>query len=215
VVVTAAHCLDDAVFALVYTGNDFFGDFDELGNDPATWMHWRMTEQFEVHPKFDAATLNADIGVVYLDRAFPIKPIPLAIRDIGRHYEGDKVEIVGFGASGLDDTGVPVDAYVKRKGKTYYQGLPRIKPLPVNPHPGLLKPKIRAQLMQLEGSAPKANACAGDSGGPALMTFHGHQHIVGVSSWGDDFCNDFAYYVRVHDFLPFLGKAVLKSMKTH
>jgi hypothetical protein len=211
VVVTAAHCLERAVLVLVYNGNDFFVDFDELGNDPETWVHWRWSEQFEMHPKYDPATLNADIGVVYLDRQLPIKPLPLAIRDVGRHHIGDRVEIVGYGAAGLDDNGFPVDAYVKRKGRTYYQGLPRIKPLPVNPHPGLLIPKIRAQLMQLEGSAPKANGCFGDSGGPALMTFHGRQHIVGISSWGDDFCNDFSYYVRVHDFLPFLGKAVLKS----
>jgi hypothetical protein len=211
VVVTAAHCLEQAVLVLVYNGNDFFVDFDELGNDPETWVHWRMSEQFEMHPKYDPATLNADIGVVYLDRALPIHPLPLALHDIGHHYIGDKVEIVGYGAAGLDSNGVPVDAYVKRKGKTFYQGLPRINPLPVNPHPGLLIPKIRAQLMQLEGSAPKANGCFGDSGGPALMSFHGRQHIIGVASWGDDFCNDFAYYVRVHDFLPFLGRAAMKS----
>ena len=133
------------------------------------------------------------------------------MREIGHHYVGDKVEIVGYGATGLDSNGVPVDALVKRKGRTFYQGLPRINPLPVNPHPGLLDPKIRRQLMQLEGSAPKANGCFGDSGGPALMSFHGRQHIVGIASWGDDFCNDFAYYVRVHDFLPFLARAVMIS----
>lgn len=212
-VVTAAHCLQNAVLVLVYTGNDFFVDFDELGNDPATWVHWRMSESFEMHPKYDPDTLNADIGVVYIDRAFPFRPLPLALREINHRYVGDKVEIVGYGASGLDDTGTPVDGYVKRRGKTVYQGAPRIRPLPVNPHPGLLNPKIRGQLMQLEGSAPKSNGCYGDSGGPALMTFHGHQHIVGVASWGDDFCNDFAYYVRVHDFLPFLAKAALKSAR--
>jgi hypothetical protein len=215
VVLTAAHCIDGAVAALVYNGNDFFGDMAELGNDPATWERWRLAEAptaFEVHPKWDPATLNADIGVVYLDRAVTgIKPIPVAFRDLNHRNLFDKVEIVGYGAAGLDDMGFPVDAYVKRSGKTFYQGAPRIHPLPTNPHPGLLIPKIRRQLMQLEGSAPKANGCFGDSGGPALMRFHGHQHVVGVASWGDDFCNDFAYYVRVHDFLPFIGKAVMKS----
>jgi hypothetical protein len=144
-----------------------------------------------------------------------VRPIPLAFRDINNHYIGAKVEIVGFGASGLDDNGFPVDAFVKRKGKTFYQGLPKIKPLPVNPHPGILIPKIRAQLMQLEGSAPKSNGCFGDSGGPSLMKFHGRSYVVGVTSWGDDFCNDFAYHVRVHDFLPFLGKAVVKTKDGH
>ena len=211
VVVTAAHCLERAALVLVYNGNDFFADFDELGNDPETWVRWRLSERFEMHPQYDATTLNADIGVVYIDRELPIKPLPLALHDIDRRYVGDKVEIVGYGSAGLDESGAPTDAYLKRKGKTVYQGVPRITPLPVNPHPGLLTPKIRAQLMQLEGSAPKANACYGDSGGPAFMTFFGKQYIVGISSWGDDFCNDFSYYVRVRDFLPFLAKAVLRS----
>jgi hypothetical protein len=215
VILTAAHCIDGAIAALVYSGDDYFTDMDELANDPSMWTHWRLVdlpEKFEVHPKWDPATGNSDIGVVYIDQPFAgVRPIPLAFRDINHHYYKDSVEIVGFGATGLDDMGNPVDSYVKRKGKTFYQGPPRIKPLPVNPHPGLLIPKIRAQLMQLEGSAPKSNACFGDSGGPALMRFHGHQQIVGVASWGDDFCNDFAYYVRVHDFLPFLGKAAMKS----
>jgi hypothetical protein len=212
VVMTAAHCIDGAEAAMIYTGSDFYGDMAELENDPATWVKYRLVFEFETHPKWDPETLNADIGVVYLDRKFEgVRPIPLSIRDINHHYIGQKAEIVGFGSTGIDDDGNPIDAYVKRKGKTFYQGAPRIKPLPVNPHPGILKPKIRNQLMQFEGSAPKSNGCFGDSGGPSLMKFHGRSYVVGITTWGDDFCNDFSYHVRVRDFLPFLGKAVFKS----
>ena len=77
----------------------------------------------------------------------------------------------------------------------------------------MLIPKIRAQLMQLEGSAPKSNTCFGDSGGPSMFKFFGKHYIVGITSWGDDFCNDFAYHVRISEFLPFLGKAAYKSTR--
>ncbi len=216
-VVTAAHCIHGADAALIYSGSDFYGDMDELGEgDPSTWVSYRLVEgpdRFETHPKWDPATLNSDIGVVYLDRAFSFRPLPLAFADLNKHFVGLPLEIVGFGASGLDDNGFPVDAYVKRKGKTYYQGEPKIKPLPVNPHPGILIPKIRKQLMQLEGSKPKSNGCFGDSGGPSLFKFFGQHYVVGITSWGDDFCNDFAYHVRISDFLPFLGKAAYKSTR--
>ena len=215
-VVTAAHCIEGAVAALIYSGSDFYGDMAELEGDPSTWVKYQLVDGpdlFETHPKWDRATLNSDIGVVYLDRAFDFKPLPLAFADLDKHFVGLPLEIVGFGAAGLDENGFPVDAFVKRKGNTFYQGAPKIKPLPVNPHPGLLIPKIRAQLMQLEGSAPKSNTCFGDSGGPSMFKFFGKHYIVGITSWGDDFCNDFAYHVRISEFLPFLGKAAYKSAR--
>jgi len=214
-VVTAAHCVDGAALGLIYSGSDFYGtDSFELANDPAEWVKYRLVDKFEVHPKWDPATGNSDIAVVYLDRAFEgVKPLALAFADLDRHFVGLPLEIVGFGAAGLDQDGFPVDAYVKRKGYTYYQGAPKIKPLPPNPHPGITNPKIRAQLMQLEGSKPLSNGCFGDSGGPSMFKFFGKHYIVGVTSWGDDFCNDFAYHVRISEFLPFLGKAAYKSTK--
>ncbi|HLV66311.1 MAG TPA: trypsin-like serine protease [Polyangiaceae bacterium] len=205
--VTAAHCLENAAIVFAYFGNDFFGDFEQLFEDPATWTNFRLSESWEVHPKWDPATLNADIAVVHLDRDVPFRPIPLAKRNIGRPFEGERMTIVGYGATGFDEMGFPVDALVKRRGKAVYRGSPSAKPLPPDPHPGLGDKKIRDQLMELDGSPPHSNACAGDSGGPVLVTIKGEEQIAGVASWGDAQCNDYAYYVRVHDFHPFLKKA--------
>src|SRR5262249_8440954 len=155
-------------------------------------VEWRQ------HPHFDLATLDSDVGVVHVDRDFPFKPLPLSFEPVVDRRIGDRVEIVGYGAEESDETnaGGP-GAYIKRSGETVFQGTPARKPLPPNPHPGLTDKHIRAQLMQIDGDAPHANACFGDSGGPALMRVHGHKQVVGVFSWTGDFCQDFSYYVRL------------------
>jgi hypothetical protein len=202
--VTAAHCLDNAAFVLAYHGNDYWADFEQLFGDPAAWTNWSIGLDWQLHPKWDPNTVSADIAIVHLDRPTPVRPIPISFRDLNRHDIGERVEIIGYGAAGLDADGNPVDAYVKRSGRTRYLGIPSVRPLPPNPHPGLGIRKIREQLMELEGDAPKANGCFGDSGGPALVRSFGKQRLVGVGSWVGDDCEDFSYYVRVHDFLPFL-----------
>ncbi|MFO7179867.1 MAG: trypsin-like serine protease [Pseudomonadota bacterium] len=212
--VTAAHCLEDAGLVLAYFGNDFFGDFEQLFEEPANWIDFRLAEHWEAHPKWNPATLNADIAIVRLDRDVPMRPIPLANRNIGKPYEGDRMTVVGYGAAGLDEEGFPVDALVKRRGTMVYRGNPPAKPLPPNSHPGLHDKKIRDQLMHLDGAAPSSNACAGDSGGPVLVTIKGEEQIAGVISWGDDDCNAYTYAVRVHDFHPFLHKPA-KGPKAH
>ncbi|HEY8943507.1 MAG TPA: S1 family peptidase [Polyangiaceae bacterium] len=209
--VTAAHCLTNAAIVFAYHGNDFFGDFEQLAFEPSTWTNWAMAVDWKLHPKWNPTTLNADIAVVHLDRDPPFRPLPLAVHDIGNRYKGDMVEIVGYGGIGSDDNVSTIDPYVKRSGFSTFQGSPKARPLPPNPHPGLGNAKIRAQLMELKGADPLANPCFGDSGGPALMEFFGKQHLVGVGSWTGDFCEEFSYYVRVHDFLPFLITQALKA----
>lgn len=211
--VTAAHCLRDAGDVLAYWGDDFWGDFEQLFE--AEPNNWRFATSWEVHPGYDATTSNADIAVVQLDRPLPFPPLRLALRELGPRDLGATLEIVGWGAAGTDaETGtVPEDALVKRSGEVAYRGSPPAQPLPPNPHPGLGDARIRRQLMQLDGRAPLANSCFGDSGGPALRGAGDSQTIVGVSSWTGDFCEDFSYYVRVHDFLPFLTTRALRTRR--
>lgn len=207
--VTAAHCLQNAGLVFAYHGNDYWADFEEIFEDPSLWTHWSMSTQWKLHPGWNPSTLSSDIAVVHLDRDPPFAPLPLAIKPVTDMDLGKAVQIVGYGATGTDPTGTQgVDAYVRRSGQTAYQGFPVVRPLPTNPHPGIGDRSIRKQLMQLKGTAPSANSCYGDSGGPALMRSGGKAQLVGVASWTGDFCESFSYYVRTYDYLPFLAKSV-------
>ncbi len=204
-VLTAAHCLEQGVFAQVYWGNDYFYDFYQLFDPYTPPENFRFSVEMVQHPRFNVDDLDSDVGVIHVDRDFPFDPMPIAFRQLSRRYKGDEVEIVGFGAEESDETnaGGP-GAYTKRSGTTVFEGSPRRWPLPPNPHPGLTNPRIRHQLMQLDGMAPNSNACFGDSGGPAIMHLAGKDRIVGVMSWTGDFCEDFSYYVRINHVLPFV-----------
>ena len=121
--------------------------------------------------------------------------------------------IVGYGASKSNDAlGTSVEGVgVKRRGTSPFVGAPVFNPLPPDPHPGLLNATVRNGLMQLNGKAPNSNACAGDSGGPAIRNVGGQDFVFGISSWGGNFCEDFSYYTRLDPFLPFVDNSYLKG----
>ncbi|HKO93184.1 MAG TPA: S1 family peptidase [Polyangiaceae bacterium] len=214
-ILTAGHCLDQAASVLAYFGNDFDADFPQLFDPSVPPENWRFGVEWRQHPRFDLATMDSDVAVVHVDRDLPFAPLPLSFDEVGPRRIGDRVEILGYGAEESDESnaGGP-GAFIKRSGQTVFEGTPRRFPLPPNPHPGLTNRRIRNQLMQLDGSSPHANACFGDSGGPALMRtedghghrrgHHGQQKVVGVFSWTGDFCEDFSYYVRLDQVAPFV-----------
>jgi hypothetical protein len=220
-ILTAGHCLDQAASVLAYFGNDFDADFPQLFDPTVPPNNWRLGVEWSQHPRFDLTTMDSDVAVVHVDRDLPFAPLPLSFEEVGPRRIGERVEILGYGAEASDETnaGGP-GAFIKRSGSTVFEGTPPRFPLPPNPHPGLTHRRIRHQLMQLDGSAPRANACFGDSGGPALMGVEkGHQHhpkhhqhhqkkkqqqVVGVFSWTGDFCEDFSYYVRLDQVASFV-----------
>jgi hypothetical protein len=212
-VLTAAHCLDQAAFAIVYWGNDYFGDFEQLF-DPAPPENFRFSVEMVQHPRFSLETLDSDVGVIHVDRDLPFEPMPLAFRQISKRYHGSEVEIVGFGAEESDasNAGGP-GTHFKRSGSAIFEGSPPKAPLPPNPHPGLTDKHIRRQLMLLDGAAPNSNACFGDSGGPAIMKLGGRDKVVGVMSWTGDFCEEFSYFVRVNHVLPFIFREAKRARK--
>jgi secreted trypsin-like serine protease len=210
-VLTAAHCLQVAVFVQVYWGNDYFGDFEQLFTSPEP-ENFRFSIETNQHPHYNTDDLRSDVGVVHVDRDFPFKPMKLAWHHVSHRRIGDDVEIVGWGVSEPDDTNAGgLGAYFKRSGTTEFEGTPRRWPLPPNPHPGLTNRRVRKQLMQLDGS--DTNACFGDSGGPAIMKIWGHKRVVGVMSWTGDFCEDFSYYTRINKVLPFIMKQAVRAYR--
>jgi hypothetical protein len=240
VLLTAAHCInpvrnagtpdefvDTPVRILAYVGNNFAADFAALGADPFTAIpaapaasRFMAADSWETHPNFDQATLFPDLAAVYLDRQpkLPpnntiVDPLPVGRTRLGSANVGQLMTIVGYGASKSNDAlGTSVEGVgVKRRGTSPFVGAPVFSPLPPDPHPGLLNATGRNGLMQLNGKAPNSNACAGDSGGPAIRNVGGQDFVFGISTWGGNFCEDFSYYTRLDPFLPFVDQSYMKG----
>jgi hypothetical protein len=220
VVLTAAHCIRPDGFAgasFVYFGDDYARDSEALPDVPPPGVRspWARVESWLVHPEYDAAVNYPDLAVVYLDRELPVAPLPLWTTRLGRSFIGDKATIIGWGGKGIDaGTGTVTGAGVKRKGQATILGSPTAADFHADdPNPGILDPEIRGDLLKLNGAAPNAAICAGDSGGPLLIEHHGKTYVAGVSFWGGVGCTGYSMYTRIEPFVGFIKGAVADAGK--
>ncbi len=199
--VTAAHCFDGGEILDITA---YWGDNVLVEANMETFIPVIAWEQ---HPDWNPETLEADIATATLLSDPPFEPMALGIAPVPRGHVGKEVTIVGYG---YNPSGAATEEWggspmIKRTGKTKYLGDPDVHPLPTEPHPSLSDRRIRKALMELESEAPKAAACFGDSGGPAIMKVGKHEVIVGISHYGDSACEEYSYYTRVKPYLSFLS----------
>ncbi|HYP99654.1 MAG TPA: trypsin-like serine protease [Polyangiaceae bacterium] len=226
--------VDNVSRMLVYIGNNYDADLQALttagGGDPFNGVpaapaasKWMKADSWEAHPSYDATgTLYPDLALVYLDREprLPTTPTPTKIdalpigrTRLGQSAVGLPFTVVGYGANIAfsEDIQQNAGAGLKRSGLSPFVGTPVTNPLPPHPHPGLGNPTVVAGLLQLNGTAPNANGCAGDSGSPTIRSFNGQEQVWGISSWTGDFCEKFSYYTRLDAHLPFLDAGYQKG----
>jgi Trypsin len=168
-------------------------------------------ESFQTHPEYDSGVNYPDLAIVYLDRELPFAPLPLLTERVGRHFVGDKATIVGWGGSRalVADISQVEGAGIKRRGQVTIVGSPTAADFHADdPNPGMLDPAIRADSLKVDGRAPNANGCAGDSGGPLLIKKDGRTFVAGVGYWTGLFCEDYSIYSRIDPFLGFIKDAV-------
>jgi len=222
---------DSVNSVLIYIGNNYAADLQALttagGGVPASGVpaapaasRFMRADSWETHPGWDpTGTLFPDLAVVYLDREprippnTKVDPLPIGRTRLGSSAVGLPFTIVGYGANVAFSADIQQNAGsgTKRTGTSAFVGAPITSPLPPHPHPGLGNPTVLSGLFQLNGHAPNANGCAGDSGGPPIRSFDGQERVWGVGSWTGDFCEEFAYYTRLDPFLPFLDTAFQKG----
>jgi len=222
VVITAAHCLE-GIFAnqiFVYYGDQFeqdLGQLTELGGvlsppAPGQPSFWAQADSFEAHPQWDPVLLHPDIGAIYLDRKLPFDPLPLARFRLGNSWLGQSATISGWGANQATGPTTATGAGVQRTGSSLILGSPTEADYhPEDPNPGMLVPAVRQNVLKMDGRAPNANGCFGDSGSPLIVNRLGQNYIAGVNYFGGLFCEDYSLYTRIDPFLPFLDAAYFKG----
>lgn len=177
VILTAAHCVDPAVTGLepgTFTMAAYFGS-DLTAVDPF-FVEVRFADQIAIHPAWDPVSLANDIALAHLEEASTVAPLPINIVSVDPLI-GQAVRLVGFGRVGgrpeVDGSGI------KRQTTT---ALSETDP-------------TRMAFVDAD-----RNTCFGDSGGPAFMTIDGAEVVVGVTSFGDEFCEQFGVDTRVDAF---------------
>jgi Trypsin len=228
VVATAAHCLDgnpeqaeQVAQVLVYYGDDFatdsaaeltpFGIAFSLPK-PGQPSHFSEADSFEVHPQWDRSQIFPDLGVVYLDRKLPFDPLPLGRFRLDSRWQGKTATISGWGADEATGPSTATGARVQRTGTSKIVGSPTAADYhPEDPNPGLLSATNRTKILKINGQAPNANACFGDSGSPLLVRQWGQTYIAGIEYFGGLYCEDYSLYTRLDPFLPFFDEAYRKG----
>lgn len=231
VLLTAAHCIAPnasrvAARVMAYIGNNYEADLAALGPNPYNAItaapapsRFMRADSWETLPGWNPATVANDLAVVYLDRQprLPpntiVDPLPLGRTRLGSSVVGQLMTLVGYGGSKAltEDISQVEGGRIKRIGSAPFVGAPVTNPLPPHPHPGLGIPSVLNSLFQTNGTAPNANPCAGDSGGPAIRKVSGQEYIFGIGSWTGDWCEKFSYFTRIDPFLPFLDTAYMKG----
>jgi hypothetical protein len=148
--------------------------------------------------------------VVYLDRSPPFDPLPLYRNRLDSSWVNRLATLVGWGANLAlsEDIQITEGFGVKRTGQAPILGSPTAADYdPDDPHPGMLIPAVREHYIKMDGRNPFPNACSGDSGGPIIVNQWGQDYVAGVASWTGPWCEDYAFYLRIDPYLPFLDEA--------
>lgn len=194
VIVTAAHCGSNIVFA-------FFGDV--IPSKGGEGKNIRVKSAV-VHPNYDPKkTVRNDISVLILSEDGPAKPVRIAttaeiaamtdVQLVGFGYN-DPMKPLGFGQK--RKVVVPVGA-VRRKASEDLKALEQTFGFSSN-HEFVAGRKLLGR-----------DSCNGDSGGPAYITTSGLR-VVGVTSRATKEaavnCGDGGIYVRLDTYLDFIKK---------
>jgi len=175
VVLTAGSCLPDPNASLYLVLG---------GADPfSTALFSIAASAVHRHPAYDDQTLAHDVGVIELASPAPVTPLPWLATDLGVYEPGLSATFLGFGVTNA----ATQQGFGLRRGG--------VAPITEKNTDSFA---IDASL----GQSP----CGGDSGGPALPADSVLTDIViGVASYGDQDCAQYAVFTRTDTNADFLS----------
>ena len=125
------------------------------------------------HPSYDPNDASHDVGVLILASAAPATPLPWLPTDAGYYTLGTQVGMIGYGVTGSSAT----DDGIRRSGVA-----------PIS--------EVSAGVFFTDYTNGQG-ICSGDAGGPAITTDELNPGVViGVSSFGDQFCAEYSAFQR-------------------
>lgn len=195
VVITAAHCLDDARGGKTFKTASpdsiaiYFGDGVIFDDSPIVYP----VSQTLIHPGYDRNALVNDIALIRLaipnEDVTPVPHLPAAL-GIDAGDIGELINFAGFGVTEDGSSGVKlqVDGTIDALGcgvQGCFDG--------------------GNAATQFSYSQPVTGPCSGDSGGPAFIYRGGAAYVAGLTSYGDSRCTIYGVSTRVDAFDGFVG----------
>jgi len=153
-----------------------------IGANAASPDHVLRVSEVRPHPAYDPARATHDIGLIGLSEDAPVDPVPVLTLHMDASWAGRELFFVGYG--------VTSDHALASAGKkrAVWMGISYVS----------------ARTFDYEDAGK--NTCFGDSGGPAFYLDEDGRHFVaGVTSYGDESCEQWGVDTRVDAYLDFLG----------
>ncbi len=175
VVLTAAHCLDEANFFAANFDEYEPGDIEVGFGFSKKTLSFQNVADVEIIPSYDRSGLGIDdLGLIRLTNDAPsgydvieALPFSLALDPVGD--VGETVDFAGFGSNDL--AGVRFGSKLNVDGEI---------------------DAVLATTVEYDQNA--GGPCGGDSGGPMFIDRSGTMYVAGVTSWGSGNCDGFGAF---------------------
>ncbi len=137
-------------------------------------------DSYTAHPSYNPFSLAGDIGVIELSADAPETPAPMLDAGIfDNSWVGETARFVGYGSTNWQGAGY---------------GLRRAVDVEID--------QVGAMDWTFYSNAEQT--CFGDSGGPGFVQYDGDWHLIGITSYGDPFCNVYSTNTRVDQYLTWI-----------
>lgn len=174
--ITAAHCIAEG------TTPDYLVCTDRYDDCPGSTCKIYPVNNVSVHPQYDGAP-SYDVAMLTIGQASGAAVVPALAKDgLGN---GDPLEFSGYGVTnGFNQTPS------SQRNRSF---------------------SIVQQLYLDAIEAPQSHdgtyggTCFGDSGGPVFIGSGASKNIVGITSQGDENCDQVGYYARIEYVWDFVG----------